>query len=101
MAAGVSVKHGLLSRRTSLFLAVHRHISASSVCLNRAENSAHKAARVNEKFCLDLVRDYDGFVSSLLLPVEARRSSLALRAFNVELAQAGIPTGESTQISTA
>ncbi|KAK5921609.1 hypothetical protein CgunFtcFv8_018963 [Champsocephalus gunnari] len=89
MAAGISVKRGLLSRRTWLFLAVHRHISASSVCLKRAENSAHKAARVNEKFCLDLVRsrDYDGFVSSLLLPVEARRSSLALRAFNVELAQ--------------
>lgn len=37
-------------------------------------------------------RDYDGFVSSLLLPEETRRSSLALRAFNVELAQAGIPT---------
>lgn len=38
---------------------------------------------------MDLVRsrDYDGFVSSLLLPEEARRSSLALRAFNVELAQ--------------
>ncbi|XP_056261936.1 NADH dehydrogenase (ubiquinone) complex I, assembly factor 6 isoform X2 [Pseudoliparis swirei] len=32
-------------------------------------------------------RDYDGYVSSLLLPEEARRSSLALRAFNVELAQ--------------
>ncbi|KAL3064926.1 hypothetical protein OYC64_001039 [Pagothenia borchgrevinki] len=89
MAAGISVKHRLLSRKTSLFLAVPRHISASSVRLHRVENSAHKAARVNEKFCLDLVRsrDYDGFVSSLLLPVEARRSSLALRAFNVELAQ--------------
>lgn len=37
-------------------------------------------------------RDYDGYVSSLLLPEEARRSSLALKAFNVELAQAGIPT---------
>lgn len=37
-------------------------------------------------------RDYDGFVSSLLLPEQARRSALALRAFNVELAQAGIPT---------
>uniref|UniRef100_A0A8C5GZM5 NADH dehydrogenase (ubiquinone) complex I, assembly factor 6 n=1 Tax=Gouania willdenowi TaxID=441366 RepID=A0A8C5GZM5_GOUWI len=32
-------------------------------------------------------RDYEGFLSSLLLPEEARRSSLALRAFNVELAQ--------------
>lgn len=31
-------------------------------------------------------------MSSLLLPEDARRSSLALRAFNVELAQAGIPT---------
>uniref|UniRef100_A0A673A1T3 NADH dehydrogenase (ubiquinone) complex I, assembly factor 6 n=1 Tax=Sphaeramia orbicularis TaxID=375764 RepID=A0A673A1T3_9TELE len=30
---------------------------------------------------------YDGFVCSLLLPEEARRSALALRAFNVELAQ--------------
>lgn len=37
-------------------------------------------------------RDYEGFLSSLLLPEKARRSSLALRAFNVELAQAGIPT---------
>ncbi|XP_008429015.1 NADH dehydrogenase (ubiquinone) complex I, assembly factor 6 isoform X2 [Poecilia reticulata] len=32
-------------------------------------------------------RDYEGFLSCLLLPEEARRSSLALRAFNVELAQ--------------
>uniref|UniRef100_A0A3P8XX52 NADH dehydrogenase (ubiquinone) complex I, assembly factor 6 n=1 Tax=Esox lucius TaxID=8010 RepID=A0A3P8XX52_ESOLU len=37
--------------------------------------------------CFPRSRDYDGFVSSLLLPEEARRSSLALRAFNVELAQ--------------
>ncbi|MEQ2211421.1 hypothetical protein XENOCAPTIV_000107 [Xenoophorus captivus] len=35
-------------------------------------------------------RDYEGFLSCLLLPEEARRSSLALRAFNVELAQAGV-----------
>uniref|UniRef100_A0A3Q2TBY6 NADH:ubiquinone oxidoreductase complex assembly factor 6 n=1 Tax=Fundulus heteroclitus TaxID=8078 RepID=A0A3Q2TBY6_FUNHE len=34
-----------------------------------------------------LSRDYEGFLSCLLLPEEARRSSLALRAFNVELAQ--------------
>lgn len=38
----------------------------------------------------DRLRDYEGFVSSLLLPEVARRSSLALRAFNVELSQAGI-----------
>lgn len=36
-------------------------------------------------------RDYEGFVCSLLLPEAARRSALALRAFNVELAQAGSP----------
>lgn len=37
-------------------------------------------------------------MSSLLLPEDARRSSLALRAFNVELAQAGIhsPAGLKT-----
>uniref|UniRef100_A0AAV2M9G5 NADH dehydrogenase (ubiquinone) complex I, assembly factor 6 n=1 Tax=Knipowitschia caucasica TaxID=637954 RepID=A0AAV2M9G5_KNICA len=45
----------------------------------------------NQDYCLQLVRsrDYEGLVCSLLFPEEARRSSLALRAFNVELAQAG------------
>nr|XP_034980386.1 NADH dehydrogenase (ubiquinone) complex I, assembly factor 6 isoform X2 [Zootoca vivipara] len=32
-------------------------------------------------------RDYEGFLCSLLLPAECRRSAFALRAFNVELAQ--------------
>ncbi|CAL9705060.1 unnamed protein product [Knipowitschia caucasica] len=43
----------------------------------------------NQDYCLQLVRsrDYEGLVCSLLFPEEARRSSLALRAFNVELAQ--------------
>nr|XP_046255539.1 NADH dehydrogenase (ubiquinone) complex I, assembly factor 6 isoform X2 [Scatophagus argus] len=69
----------------------------SSVCVERAAEirsvraaaSAAADPHFSEKFCLELVRsrDYDGFVSSLLLPEEARRSSLALRAFNVELAQ--------------
>uniref|UniRef100_A0A3Q2PKA4 NADH:ubiquinone oxidoreductase complex assembly factor 6 n=1 Tax=Fundulus heteroclitus TaxID=8078 RepID=A0A3Q2PKA4_FUNHE len=36
---------------------------------------------------MDFLKDYEGFLSCLLLPEEARRSSLALRAFNVELAQ--------------
>lgn len=35
-------------------------------------------------------RDYEGFLCSLLLPAESRTSAFALRAFNVELAQAGI-----------
>ncbi|KAK2527872.1 Ndufaf6, partial [Columba guinea] len=34
-------------------------------------------------------RDYEGFLCSLLLPAESRTSAFALRAFNVELAQAG------------
>ncbi|XP_071326090.1 NADH dehydrogenase (ubiquinone) complex I, assembly factor 6 isoform X2 [Trachinotus anak] len=97
MAAGVSVKHGLLSSKTSLCHAPHRKISPNRVCIQRAAEiqsvraatSAPPDSRHNEQFCLELVRsrDYDGFVTSLLLPEEARRSSLALRAFNVELAQ--------------
>lgn len=35
-------------------------------------------------------RDYEGYLCSLLLPTESRSSAFALRAFNVELAQAGI-----------
>ncbi|XP_074510550.1 NADH dehydrogenase (ubiquinone) complex I, assembly factor 6 isoform X1 [Sebastes fasciatus] len=92
MAAGISAKHakhGLLSSKTSLYHALHRQVSPSSVSIQRAATSATGDSQLNEKYCLDLVRsrDYDGFVSSLLLPEEARRSSLALRAFNVELAQ--------------
>ncbi|XP_040901331.1 NADH dehydrogenase (ubiquinone) complex I, assembly factor 6 isoform X1 [Toxotes jaculatrix] len=97
MAAGTSAKHGLLSGKTSLYHALHRKISPTSVCLQRAAGiqsvraatSATLDSQHNEKYCLELVRsrDYDGFVCSLLLPEEARRSSLALRAFNVELAQ--------------
>ncbi|XP_016147951.1 NADH dehydrogenase (ubiquinone) complex I, assembly factor 6-like [Sinocyclocheilus grahami] len=43
----------------------------------------------NEQFCIDIVRkrDYEGFLCSLLFPEAVRRSALALRAFNVELAQ--------------
>ncbi|KAJ8411629.1 hypothetical protein AAFF_G00164370 [Aldrovandia affinis] len=57
-------------------------------CLRASTNSSAESQQ-NEKYCIDMVRsrDYDGFVSSLLLPEASRRSSLALRAFNVELAQ--------------
>lgn len=59
------------------------------------ENTSYRAAshstdsKHNQNYCIELVRsrDYEGFVCSLLFPEEARRSSLALRAFNVELAQ--------------
>ncbi|KAM4601494.1 NADH dehydrogenase (ubiquinone) complex I, assembly factor 6 [Polymixia lowei] len=97
MASGISAKHGLLTTKSSLFHAVQRKILPYTVgvqrpaevqCLRAAANSTADSQH-NEKYCMDLVRsrDYDGFVSSLLLPEEARRSSLALRAFNVELAQ--------------
>ncbi|XP_051261373.1 NADH dehydrogenase (ubiquinone) complex I, assembly factor 6 isoform X2 [Dicentrarchus labrax] len=64
-------------------------ISPNRIQSVRAASSATADSQLTEKYCLELVRsrDYDGFVSSLLLPEEARRSSLALRAFNVELAQ--------------
>ncbi|XP_052559265.1 NADH dehydrogenase (ubiquinone) complex I, assembly factor 6 isoform X3 [Tympanuchus pallidicinctus] len=41
------------------------------------------------QYCAELLRkrDYEGFLCSLLLPAESRTSALALRAFNVELAQ--------------
>lgn len=55
----------------------------------RASTNSSSDSQQNEKYCINIVRsrDYDGFVSCLLLPEDARRSSLALRAFNVELAQ--------------
>uniref|UniRef100_A0A3P8RY82 NADH dehydrogenase (ubiquinone) complex I, assembly factor 6 n=1 Tax=Amphiprion percula TaxID=161767 RepID=A0A3P8RY82_AMPPE len=97
MAACISAKPGLLSSKTSLIHGLYRKISPNSVCIRRAAEIQSVRASANatvdpqhsEKYCLDLVRsrDYEGFMSSLLLPLEARRSSLALRAFNVELAQ--------------
>ncbi|XP_047455862.1 NADH dehydrogenase (ubiquinone) complex I, assembly factor 6 [Mugil cephalus] len=97
MAASVNLKHGLLSSKASLICGVYRKISPNSVCIQRAaeiqsvraSTDASVDSQHHEKYCLDLVRsrDYEGFLSSLLLPEEARRSSLALRAFNVELAQ--------------
>uniref|UniRef100_A0A671VIG4 NADH dehydrogenase (ubiquinone) complex I, assembly factor 6 n=1 Tax=Sparus aurata TaxID=8175 RepID=A0A671VIG4_SPAAU len=89
MASRISAKHGLLGSKASLYHALHRNIPPGSLWVQRAASSATTDSQINEKYCLDLVRsrDYDGFLSSLLLPKEARRSSLAVRAFNVELAQ--------------
>nr|XP_043873546.1 NADH dehydrogenase (ubiquinone) complex I, assembly factor 6 isoform X2 [Solea senegalensis] len=95
MAASVGVKHGLVSRRSSVYRDIFRNTSQAAGKQSSARTASSSARSQeplhNEKFCLELVRsrDYDGFVSSLLLPEEARRSSLALRAFNVEVAQAG------------
>ncbi|XP_054637979.1 NADH dehydrogenase (ubiquinone) complex I, assembly factor 6 isoform X2 [Dunckerocampus dactyliophorus] len=95
MAASVSVKHGLSFGKHSLFFTVQRKTPPGSACAQRAAEirsvraAASATVQHNEKFCLELVRsrDYEGFVCSLLLPEGARRSALALRAFNVELAQ--------------
>ncbi|ETE71184.1 hypothetical protein L345_03002, partial [Ophiophagus hannah] len=48
--------------------------------------------------CISRKRDYEGFLCALLLPAESRASVLALRAFNVELAQAVFKTGFGTGI---
>ncbi|XP_017336469.1 NADH dehydrogenase (ubiquinone) complex I, assembly factor 6 isoform X1 [Ictalurus punctatus] len=91
MAAGVRIKCGLLNPRSLFCSKIFPHIVGSQtrtevMCLRLA---THSASQHDQKYCIDLVRlrDYEGFVGSLLLPEAARRSSLALRAFNVELAQ--------------
>ncbi|KAL6109853.1 ndufaf6 [Pungitius sinensis] len=86
MAAGFGAKRGLSRSESSLYRALRRHVPAGRA---RTRAAASSAAADSQAYCLQLVRsrDYDGYVSSLLLPEEARRSSLALRAFNVELAQ--------------
>ncbi|XP_038833056.1 NADH dehydrogenase (ubiquinone) complex I, assembly factor 6-like isoform X1 [Salvelinus fontinalis] len=97
MASGISAKHGLLTTKCSVFHSLQRNILPHAICIQRptevkcirASTNSTAESQHNEKYCIDIVRsrDYDGFVSSLLLPEDARRSSLALRAFNVELAQ--------------
>ncbi|XP_061633355.1 NADH dehydrogenase (ubiquinone) complex I, assembly factor 6 isoform X1 [Phyllopteryx taeniolatus] len=100
MAASIScIKHAKSCVKPSLFFTVQRQTSPAGACARRAAEirsvraaaSATADVQHNERFCLELVRsrDYEGFVCSLLLPEAARRSALALRAFNVELAQAG------------
>ncbi|XP_072107820.1 NADH dehydrogenase (ubiquinone) complex I, assembly factor 6 isoform X1 [Mobula birostris] len=55
----------------------------------RAANTGAAAPAHRERYCVQVVRnrDYEGFLTSLLLPSELRCSVFALRAFNVELAQ--------------
>ncbi|XP_031432130.1 NADH dehydrogenase (ubiquinone) complex I, assembly factor 6 isoform X1 [Clupea harengus] len=89
--ASISVKHGLFStkasfKKTILPYSVYIQRPTEVKCLRASTNSTNQH---NEKYCIDLVRsrDYDGFLCTLLLPEAARRSALALRAFNAELAQ--------------
>ncbi|KAG9342800.1 hypothetical protein JZ751_015672 [Albula glossodonta] len=71
------------------------------MCLRASTNSSADSVH-NENYCMNMVRtrDYDGYISSLLFPDGSRRSSLALRAFNVELAQAGIWVKDSVSQKT-
>ncbi|XP_042219029.1 uncharacterized protein LOC121864144 isoform X2 [Homarus americanus] len=48
-------------------------------------------------YCLDIVKqnDYENFLSVLLLPQNARATAVAIRAFNVELAQVSDMTSET------
>lgn len=58
-------------------------LSVSSVVRLQSSRSVQTAA-----YCMDLVkkRDYDHFLTTLLLPREARRASFAIRALNAEVA---------------
>ncbi|KAF7246099.1 NADH dehydrogenase (ubiquinone) complex I, assembly factor 6 [Varanus komodoensis] len=62
--------------------------SAPALAVAAASNRPGTAEE--ERYCLNLVRkrDYEGFLSSLLLPAGSRSSAFALKAFNIELAQA-------------
>ncbi|XP_033914931.2 NADH dehydrogenase (ubiquinone) complex I, assembly factor 6 isoform X1 [Acipenser ruthenus] len=99
MAACVSSSKIFLTLRGSLF-ASHRKTLLPAASLvqtwspadsrrNASTHASNTESKNNETYCIDLVRtrDYEGFLCSLLLPAEARGSSFALRAFNVELAQ--------------
>ncbi|MBN3274558.1 NDUF6 factor, partial [Polyodon spathula] len=100
MAAGMSFSKIFATFRCSLFASYRKtFLPAASLvqtwsCADSRRNASttpsNTESKNNEKYCIDLVRarDYEGFLCSLLLPAEARGSSFALRAFNVELAQA-------------
>ncbi|XP_062545008.1 NADH dehydrogenase (ubiquinone) complex I, assembly factor 6 homolog [Armigeres subalbatus] len=57
-------------------------------CLRYA-SSAAKESTIAQNYCLNLVRQYDkeNFLCTLLLKNPERRSALAIRAFNVEIAR--------------
>ncbi|GCC25716.1 hypothetical protein chiPu_0004127 [Chiloscyllium punctatum] len=73
--------------RNVLLIKGHNVLLAERV---RAANTGVTApGHHHQQYCIQLVRnrDYEGFLSSLLLPAEFRSTVFALRAFNVELAQ--------------
>ncbi|XP_069076600.1 NADH dehydrogenase (ubiquinone) complex I, assembly factor 6 isoform X1 [Pleurodeles waltl] len=83
---GVSVRLApLCLHRRVLALPLPRGTSSRASATSIQTGSAGQ----DEAYCLQLVRtrDHEGFLCSLLLPPESRSSALALKAFNVELAQ--------------
>ncbi|XP_078543139.1 NADH dehydrogenase (ubiquinone) complex I, assembly factor 6 isoform X2 [Lissotriton helveticus] len=73
-------------------LCLHRRVLAlprGTASRASASSAPTPSAAQDEAYCLQLVRtrDHEGFLCSLLLPPESRSSALALKAFNVELAQ--------------
>ncbi|XP_068942701.1 NADH dehydrogenase (ubiquinone) complex I, assembly factor 6 isoform X3 [Petaurus breviceps papuanus] len=67
-----------------------RGLPAPVVLGRSATASSRTEAPGSDLYCMELLRkrDYEGYLCCLLLPEEARSSAFALRAFNVELAQA-------------
>ncbi|XP_073703478.1 NADH dehydrogenase (ubiquinone) complex I, assembly factor 6 [Garra rufa] len=90
MASSINIKNGLLTTKNVLHIKIPFHMfiqrPTEIKCRRALTNST---GQHNEQYCIDIVRkrDYEGFLCSLLFPEAVRRSALALRAFNVELAQ--------------
>lgn len=83
---------GLCRRRSPRDLCVReRRLPGPAVSGRSVAVASGLDASGSEQYCLELLRkrDYESYLCSLLLPAESRSSALALRAFNVELAQAG------------
>ncbi|XP_051700591.2 NADH dehydrogenase (ubiquinone) complex I, assembly factor 6 isoform X2 [Oryctolagus cuniculus] len=81
---------GLCGRRSPRDLCVReRRLPGPAVSGRSVAVASGLDASGSEQYCLELLRkrDYEGYLCSLLLPAESRSSALALRAFNVELAQ--------------
>ncbi|XP_033755660.1 NADH dehydrogenase (ubiquinone) complex I, assembly factor 6-like [Pecten maximus] len=55
----------------------------------RFYNSTEKTSANNRQYCLNLIQKYDNenFLCTLLYPKSAREAAIAIRAFNVEIAQ--------------
>jgi NADH dehydrogenase [ubiquinone] 1 alpha subcomplex assembly factor 6 len=68
-------------------------LTKRNIPIGGRQESTHK---VNSDYCLNLVKtnDYENFVGTLLLPKDLVRSALAIRAFNVELANVSVSTRE-------